>query len=122
MRKPGLVPVLYRHSTPALSDRQRIGPMSTCRPYASVVHRSEVLTQRGPMSPRHEPIDVLLFERLIVAGSQSRSQLAGFGRSFGQVFLRTRHWTNAGPNVPAGAPMQLMLPDGDWKWTSDPNA
>src|SRR5437899_2723915 len=70
------------------------------------------------MSPRHDPTYVFLCDRPRVVGSQSRSQFAGFGRRVGQVFFRTRQSTNAGPNELPACPMQLMFPEGDWKWTS----
>ena len=50
------------------------------------------------MSPRHEPTKLLRLDRLTWAGSQSRSQFAGFGRLFGQLFFLTRQSTNAGPS------------------------
>ena len=46
------------------------------------------------------------------------AQFAGLGRRFGQVFFRTTQSTKAGWNLSAAAPMQLMFPDGDLKWTS----
>ena len=120
--KPTRGAVLYRHVTPVVAELQRIGPIVTERPYPSVVQRSDVWTQSGPMSPRHEPIVALRLERLIVCGSQSRSQLAGLLGLFSHVALRTRHWTKAGEPWKAGPPMQLMFPDGDWKWTSPPTS
>ena len=74
-----------------MADAQRIGPMSTNRPYASVLQRSDVYTQSGPMSPRHDPTETFRFERLIVVGSQSTSHVAGFARLLDHVFFRTRH-------------------------------
>src|SRR5262245_52081422 len=43
-------------------------------------------------------------------GDQSRSQLAGRGRSVFQLLCNRRHVT------PVGAPPQLMFPDGLLKW------
>ena len=74
--------------------------------------------QSGPMSPRHDPTYDLLLVRPIVCGSQSRSQLAGLARLTGQVAVLTRHSAKAGLPEVAAWPMQLMFPDGDWKWTS----
>jgi hypothetical protein len=74
--------------------------------------------QSGPMSPRHAPTKTLRFDTLSSPATQSRSQFAGLGRRFGQVFFRTTQSMKAGWNLSAAAPMQLMFPDGDLKWTS----
>jgi hypothetical protein len=119
MRKPTRGAVLYRHVTPVAVDVQRIGPMFTDRPYPSVEQRSASFVQRGPMSPRHEPTETRRPPKEIVAGSQSRSQLAGLGARCGQEFFFTRQEMNGGVGRRAVPPMQLMFPEGDWKWTSD---
>ena len=70
------------------------------------------------MSPRQPPTKTFRLATLSSVPTQSRSHLAGLRGILGQVFFRTTQSTNAGSNLSAAAPMQLMLPDGDLKWTS----
>src|SRR5262249_60367427 len=68
------------------------------------------------MSPRQPPTAtphrlVRLFRKSDMSvGDQSRSQLAGRGRSVFQLLCNRRHVT------PVGAPPQLMFPEGLLKW------
>jgi hypothetical protein len=68
------------------------------------------------MSPRQPPTETPhLLVRLsrksdMSVGDQSRSQLAGRGRSVFQSLCNRRQVT------PVGEPPQLMLPDGLLKW------
>ena len=70
------------------------------------------------MSPRQPPTKTFRLATLSSVPTQSRSHLAGLRGMLGQVFFRTTQSTNAGSNLSAAAPMQLMFPDGDLKWTS----
>src|SRR6478752_7615871 len=74
--------------------------------------------QSGPMSPRQAPTKTFRFATPRSVPTQSRSHLAGLRGTLGHVFFRTMQSTNAGSNLSAAAPMQLMFPDGDLKWTS----
>src|SRR5262245_50622311 len=68
------------------------------------------------MSPRQPPTPtphllVRLFRKSDVSvGDQSRSQLAGRGRSFFHLLCNRRHVT------PVGPPRQWMFPEGLLKW------
>jgi hypothetical protein len=84
------------------------------------VHRPpEAFTQSGPMSPRQAPTETRRRPTASSVGTQSRSHEAGFGGRCGQFDRRTRQSAYAGA---AALPMQLILPDGDRKWTKGARA